>query len=112
MTKIPLYMHQVHVLNAIPESHPQDIRGNKATQSNTLRIQAVIYAPTACPPDYIPTTHTSVRYISEPLHRLCKQDVMQTWDSYQIETFQCIKTAISTLLVFTYFNPDKECSIE
>ena len=50
--------------------------------------------------------------LSEPLHRLCKQDTVWAWESEQQEAFDKIKHAITTLPVLTYFDKNKDHIIQ
>ena len=50
--------------------------------------------------------------LTDPLRRLCKQDVMWTWDSKQQTTFKKIKSIISNLPVLVFFNQDKNHIIQ
>ena len=50
--------------------------------------------------------------LSEPLRRLCKSGVEWTWESKQQNAFEAIKQVIITLLVLTYFDKTKKCTIQ
>ena len=50
--------------------------------------------------------------LTEPLRRLCKWDVMWTWDSQQQTAFENIKSNISSLPVLAYFDQDKNHIIQ
>ena len=50
--------------------------------------------------------------LAEPLRRLCKCDVVWTWDSQQQTTFKKNKSVISSLPVLVYFNQDKNHVIQ
>ena len=45
--------------------------------------------------------------LSEPLHRLTKQNIIWAWESEQ-QAFEKIKHALTTLPVLTYFDKNKE----
>ena len=48
----------------------------------------------------------------EPLRRLQKWDTVWAWESEQQTAFEKIKTILTTLLVLTYFNKDKDHIIQ
>ena len=50
--------------------------------------------------------------LSEPLRRLQKCDTVWAWESEQQAAFEKIKTILTTLLVLTYFDKDKDCIIQ
>ena len=50
--------------------------------------------------------------LSEPLHRLTKQNTVWAWESEQQQAFEKIKHALTTLPVLTYFNKNKEHIIQ
>ena len=50
--------------------------------------------------------------LPKPLRRLCKWDVMWTWDSQQQTAFEKIKSIIRSLPVLAYFDQDKNHIIQ
>ena len=50
--------------------------------------------------------------LTKSLRRLCKQDVMWTWDSQQQTAFENIKSIMSSLPVLAYFDQDKNHIIQ
>ena len=49
--------------------------------------------------NYLNRSDPTLSELSEPLRRLCKQDMMWAWDSQQQTTFKKIKFIISNHLV-------------
>ena len=50
--------------------------------------------------------------LSEPLHRLTKQNTVWAWESEQQQAFEKIKHALTTLPILTYFDKNKEHIIQ
>ena len=50
--------------------------------------------------------------LSEPLHRLIKQNIVWEWESEQQQAFEKIKHALTTLPILPYFDKNKEHIIQ
>ena len=57
--------------------------------------------------NYLNRFDSTLWELTEPFRRLCKQDVMWSWDSQQQTAFEKIKSIISSLPVLVYFDQDK-----
>ena len=62
--------------------------------------------------NYLNRFDPTLTELAEPFRRLCKHDVMWTWDSQQQTAFTRIKSVISSLPILVYFDQDKNHVIQ
>ena len=62
--------------------------------------------------NYLKRFYPVLSELSEPLHRLTKQNTVWAWESKQQQALEKFKHALTTLPVLTYFNKNKEHIIQ
>ena len=62
--------------------------------------------------NYIKMFSPVLSELSEPLHRLTKQNTVWAWESEQQQAFEKLKHALTTLPVLIYFDKNKEHIIQ